>query len=89
VEIIYSSRDGYLFENEFKSISKKNEEINLHLTVCINETRKKIDESVKRFKNDAYYYVSGNAKMIKETKDRIAGQGIDKRRIISDPFFGY
>jgi ferredoxin-NADP reductase len=89
VEIIYSSRERYLFEDELKQIAEKDERVHLNLTMSREETREKISEIAKQFKNKAYYYVSGNTKMIKETKKNISGEGVDKKRIISDPFLGY
>ncbi len=89
VEIIYSSRERYLFEDDLKQIAKKDERVNLNLTASREETREKIGEIAKQFKNNAYYYVSGNTKMINETKKNILREGIDKKRIISDPFLGY
>jgi ferredoxin-NADP reductase len=89
VEIIYSSRERHLFEDDLKQIAGKDARVHLHLTASREETRVKINEIAKQFKNNAYYYVLGNTKMIKETKKTISGQGIDKKRIISDPFLGY
>lgn len=88
VEIIYSSREGYLFEDELKQIAEKDERVNLNLTRSREETQDKIGEIAKRFKNDAYYYVSGNPKMIKGTKKQILGEGVKGGRIINDPFYG-
>ncbi len=89
VEIIYSSRERHLFEDDLKQIAEKDQRVHLNLTKSREETRVKISEIAKQFKNNAYYYVSGNTKMIKETKKNISGEGIDKKRIISDPFLGY
>ena len=86
---MYSSRERYLFEDDLKQIAEKDERVHLNFTMSREETRGKISEIAKQFKNNAYYYVSGNTKMIKETKKIISGEGIDKKRIISDPFMGY
>ncbi|HKL11943.1 MAG TPA: FAD-dependent oxidoreductase [Clostridia bacterium] len=89
VEVVYSSGPGYLFEDEIKLIAEKDPRIKLNFMKGRDETREKIYEITKRFKSDAYYYVSGNPKMVKETKNLIKGEGIKGGRVINDPFYGY
>jgi len=88
VEVVYSSGNGFLFEEEIKAIAEKDPGIKLHFTKSREETGEAVGEIAKRLKNKAYYYVSGNPKAIRHIKKGIACQGVSRGRIINDPFYG-
>jgi ferredoxin-NADP reductase len=89
VTVIYSSKDYYLFGDEIEAISEKNDQINLIKTHSRQETQDSISHAVSKYKNEAFYFVSGAVPVIKSIKRNIKAEGISKQRIISDPFFGY
>lgn len=89
VEVVYASRDYYLFEEEIQAIVKSNEKIILHKTTDNKETNAVVDELIDTYKNNGYYYVSGSSSFINAMKKQILVKGVKKKRIINDPFLGY
>jgi ferredoxin-NADP reductase len=88
-QVIYSSNNYYLFDNEIENIVNSNENISLHKTSNREETTEKINNSVIEYNNDAYYYVSGSVSFITSIKRNLKNSGIKSKNIISDPFIGY
>lgn len=89
VELVFSSKEHHLFSEEFLKLEAIESKLNLSLTETSEETISKIIELAAEKGNDAYYYVSGNMKMIKSTRKLLKSQGIKGSRIINDPFLGY
>jgi ferredoxin-NADP reductase len=89
VHVVYASRDFHLFGDEIDAMAEHNDRIKLAKTVSANATAEKVDALVSELGAKAYYYVSGSRKAIKSIKARIKGGGVEGKRIINDPFFGY
>ncbi len=89
VEIIHAARGYHLFEDELKSIAKKNDKIRLCLTANRELTGEAVTKLAQRYGSNAYYYISGSRKVIKSIRKTIKSAGINRGRIITDPFFGY
>jgi NAD(P)H-flavin reductase len=89
VEIIYSSSDAYLFEEEISQMVEKSDQFKLHKTKGREETKQKLEEMAKTYGKDAYYYVSGSQSFIKSVKEEIIHHSIPRNRILSDLFIGY
>lgn len=89
VDVLYASGSHYLFEDDLKAVIDNDENMTLHKTVKTPETQHATLELAKKYGNSAYYYVSGNIGMIKDTKQLLKGEGIKGNRIINDPFLGY
>ncbi len=88
-EIIYSSRDYYLFENEIDNIVTNNDKINQHKSKDRIETLNSIKSAVNLLNNEATYYISGSMGFIKSIKTELKSNGIKNNNIINDPFLGY
>lgn len=88
VEIIYAAKDYHLFKDEIKCIAQNNKNITLHL-VKKEDMQEKIRESANKYKNFAYYYISGSFGIIKMIRKQLKKQGIKGTRLVHDPFFGY
>lgn len=89
VEILYSSSDAYLFEEEIAQMVEKGDPFKLHKTKGRDETAQKLEAIATRYGKDAYYYVSGSQSFIKSVKVQIKKHAIPKKRILNDPFIGY
>ncbi|MGO3168679.1 FAD-dependent oxidoreductase [Senegalia sp. (in: firmicutes)] len=89
VNIIYSSRDFYLFKDDIMDIVNKDYKININFTSGSKETSEVIKGIAQKYKNDAYYYVSGSANVIKSIRKTLKDKDIKRKNIINDPFFGY
>ena len=89
VDLIYSSSDYYLFEDEIQAIVAANEKITLHKTSKREETNTALAELTSKYDNSAFYYISGSRPFIGAVKKQITSTGVRRNRIINDPFFGY
>lgn len=89
IDIIYSSKDYYLFEESIQDMVKKNTQMTLYKTSSRAETEKKLDELLQDHGKKGYYYVSGSMPFIKGVKKQIVSKQVKSNRIINDPFFGY
>jgi ferredoxin-NADP reductase len=89
IELIYASRDYYLFEEDIIKLMEYNTSIVFHKTVTADETSKKLEELTNQYGNEAFYYLSGPIKFHKDLGRLIKGKGVKGRRIIKDPFIGY
>lgn len=89
VEVIYSSADFYLFGDEIEDIASVNDKITLTKTTTVENTQNKIAEAAIKYKNAAYYYISGSPKVINSIKEHLKRNGVKGSRVINDPFLGY
>jgi len=89
VEVIYSSKEFYLFGDEIESITKNNDKITLTKTSTREATQSAITEIAAKYNSNAYYYVSGASKAISSIKKLLKSSGIKGGRVINDPFLGY
>lgn len=89
ISLIYSSKDFYMFGDELDALSESNPNMTLIKTSQRDETTKHINESIDKYKNKAYYYISGSVPMIKSVKQNMKDKNIKGKRIINDPFYGY
>ena len=88
-DLVFSSNEHHLFIEDFEKVEATQEKLNLRLTSTADETKSKVTELAVEKGNKAYYYISGNTKMIKSTKRLLKSNGIKGNRIIFDPFLGY
>lgn len=89
IEIVYASNQYYLFGEEIDKIVSNNKKMSLYKTITVEETKKKIENLANKYKNDAYYYISGAPSVINSIKKDLKDTGVKTNRMISDIFFGY
>lgn len=89
VELIYAASDFHLFEEELLAIMEKNNKITIHLVYSSAETTVALANMIAKYKDEAYYFVSGSPSFIRSIKRQIKDKGIKGNRIINDPFVGY
>jgi ferredoxin-NADP reductase len=89
VDLIYASSDYYLFEDEIQVIVTSNEKMTLQKTAGSRETSAAIADLITKYKNNAFYYISGSQPFIGAIKKQIIAEDVKKSRIINDPFLGY
>lgn len=89
VVLLYSARDGYLFEDEFNQIAQNNPSITLHYLNNRQELTRQIKKYSIKYADTAYYYLSGTIPMIKWATDVLTQNNISKKHILNDPFYGY
>ena len=88
VDLLYSA-DYFLFKEDIDEIIDHKESFNVDYESSVQGTKIKIVEKAVEFGNDAYYYVSGPQEVIKAVQKQLIENGIEKKRIIFDPFLGY
>lgn len=88
-KLIYISNDIFLEQTEIDRICQKNKD----LTVAYHHDKKRfnldLETTSKHMGNSSFYYISGSPSMIKSVKSSLKEWGVKKRRMVSDPFFGY
>lgn len=89
IHLIYSSPDRHLFKSEFDAIAKQNRSFHPVYTASKEETITRYYELAETYQNDAFYYVSGKRKVLKATIKELKDMGINRLRIVTDPYFGY
>ena len=89
VEIVHSSDGGYLFADELSQIAQNNPKIVFHKTAGRETTRQLVAELAQKYKNNAYYYISGSFDIITLISKALKKQGIKGKRLVHDPFLGY
>lgn len=89
IHLIYSSPDEHLFKSEFDAIAKQNRSFHPLFTASKEETISRYSELAETYQNDAFYYVSGKRKVLKATIKELKDMGINRLRIVTDPYFGY
>ena len=89
VNLVYSSVSNYMFKETIDKIVSKNQHIMVDYVTTPKDTEEKYLDLAKKYKNDAYYFISGNYKVIGIIKKVLRKNGIKKSRIINDPFLGY
>lgn len=89
IELIYSSSDYYLFDDELQNIALANDKITIHKTHSRDETKSTIENLVSNYKNDAYYFLSGSPSFIMAIRKQIKTTGVNGKRVIYDPLIGY
>lgn len=87
IEIVYVSNQYYLFEEELEEIRNKNPMIKLHKVKTPNGAQDRLIKLAKKYKNNAYYYISGAPAVLRSISKLLKTKGIKK--IIHDEFDGY
>jgi ferredoxin-NADP reductase len=87
--IIYSSEGFFMFKEEMDKIVQEKKELSIVYPRSVEETQEAIDEAVNTYGDEVYYYISGPPKVMNIIKDDLINKGIDKKRIMNDPFMGY
>lgn len=88
IDIVFVSNDYHLFYDELKTFAKRD---NAHLYAFEHrvETTAKLLELIKKYKNDAHYYICGSPHVLKQVQKNILENGVIKSNITYDPFEGY
>ncbi|NLB20517.1 MAG: FAD-dependent oxidoreductase [Clostridium sp.] len=89
IELIYTASDFHLFEDELQSITLDNNKLTIHLVYSKEETNTVLANLIAKYKDEAYYFLSGSPSFIQSIKKQIKDKGIKGKRIINDPFIGY
>jgi ferredoxin-NADP reductase len=89
VELVYSSSDYHLFDDEIQAVALGNKKITIYKTNSSEETRSALATLVDNYKGEAYYFVSGSQAFIGGIKEQITETGVKGKRVIRDPFIGY
>lgn len=89
IEVLYSSSDYHLFDDDIQAMASKNKKIVIHKTHSREETQAALASLVAKYKGQAYYFLSGSQPFIKGIKKQITGSGVKGNRVINDPFIGY
>lgn len=71
IDIIYSSSDYYLYEDEINAIASENDKITLHKTSDRKATSEALVTLAEKHSGNAYYYVSGSPPFIKSINYQI------------------
>lgn len=82
--LIYSSINGYLFEQELKEYSY----LSTHFTGGVKNTQSVIKETLNK-QPSAIYYLVGSSNFVKGVKGYLEDLGLDKAQIMTDSFSGY
>lgn len=89
VHVVYSSEGYFMFKEELEEIIGRKSNQSIEYPSSVEETKEAIKAARKRYQNSAYYYISGPPKVIKEVKNSLLAEGIEKKRMMNDPFMGY
>ncbi|HIT90039.1 MAG TPA: FAD-dependent oxidoreductase [Candidatus Merdenecus merdavium] len=89
INIVYSSNDFYLFDDEIQEIVDRNPSMTLHKTKTREESSKKIEQLAREYGDKGYYYISASPKVIESVSKLLRSNKIAKKRIIDDTFNGY
>lgn len=89
IHLVFQASDYFLFEDELLAIAAANPALTLYFLKTREETAKTITDLVTQYGNKAYYYTSGPRPYVVSIKKLLKQDGIEKRRIIADPFLGY
>lgn len=89
VELLYASSEYYLFDDEIQAIALENRSITIHKTHTNEETSTTLATLVDKYRNEAYYFISGAPSFIRAIKKQLKNADVKGKRIINDPFFGY
>ncbi len=89
IEIVYASTSYYLFGEEIEQIVKNNSRMTLYKTVTPEETQEKLAQLAEKYKNTAYYYISGAPAVLESIRNLLNTKDIENKRIIDDALKGY
>lgn len=89
IVLLYSSRDWYLFKDEFDEISWQNPNIKIHYISGRDELKDFTDRYAQKHRNNADYFISGLPKMIASVKKNLKSHWIKGNNIFNDSFYGY
>lgn len=89
VTLIYSAGNDHLFKEELQAIGNKDPKIKLWFLHSRDELLKIVNKSITAYGPSAYYYLSGTPAMLKDLIRHLKSKGIPRKKIITDPFFGY
>ncbi|MCC5895647.1 MAG: FAD-dependent oxidoreductase [Alkalibacterium sp.] len=89
IYLVYASPSGYLFKDLFDDVALHNPSFKPVYTSNKEDTIKAYTHMAQLFENSAYYYISGKSETIKATKKELKQTGIKRKRMITDPYFGY
>lgn len=88
-KLLYISNDIYICREEINKIAENNSNITISYFSDKNILTNNIREITSSSNNSTHYYISGSLKMIKGIKKTLKSFGIKRKRMVSDPFFGY
>ncbi len=88
VNVIYAS-NYYLFKDYIDNKIKDQGHITIDYVQTVEETKQAYMKYANKYKNKAYYYISGNKASIDAISSVLKEYGIKKSRLVFDPFLGY
>lgn len=88
IDLIYSSK-SHIYLDLFENLEEKNKKFHFSKVTNREEAGNKINELVKEYGNNAYYYVSGTTAMAKSVQDYLHNHGVEKEHVFCDMMTGY
>lgn len=89
VELIFVASEYHLFGEEIEKMIENNNKIKIHKIFSSEETGVILSNLVAKYKNSAYYFISGSPSFINSIKKKIKAKDVKGKRIITDLFMGY
>jgi ferredoxin-NADP reductase len=89
VHVIYASEQEYIYEEELKALVDGYDKATIDFVRGIEASKELTINYAKQYNSKAYYYISGSKTMILAYKQLLIQQGVDKQRIIHDPFYRF
>lgn len=89
VVLLYSSNDWYLFEEELNNITKNNSKIKIQYISDRKQLELLINDYAEKYKNNAYYFISGLPKMIKTVRNNLKKYDVKSKNMFNDSFQWY
>ncbi len=89
IELIYASSKYHLFDEDIQEVAENNQKMKIYKTFSREETGVTLSNLVEKYKNEAFYFISGSPSFVSSIKNTIKAKDIKRKRIISDLFIGY
>ena len=90
VLLYIDSHKEYAYRDFLDEMDEKyGSSVELHYLSNRQKLNEKLYECIKRFENNAQYFISGSPSMVEDIKAKILSEGIDKSKINTDKFMGY
>lgn len=89
IELVYEAKEYHLFGDELQAIAAANPVMNIRFTKTREESQTALLDLILQHKNEARYYISGPPGYIRSNKKWMKEKGVQGKRIVTDPFFGY
>ena len=89
IHLLYlESNKSYIYKDELDGIAN-NTSLSVTYLDSRNDLHEEIDRSISLYKNDGKYFIAGPKSMVDSISSYLQKNGISKRNIKKDSFFGY